>query len=595
MKQRWLLPALFLLECLAAPLTFTQNLPADRRVDWSRAGIHHPVPQYPNVIDFTLHGGKGDGVTDEYPALKALLDALPGKGNVIYFPHGVYVFKSTITLPDSVVLRGAGSDSTTIQFSLGGNAANGINIYGRGAGDAVRLTADAAQGDSILVLGNTSLFHTGDYVRLFQDDSLLVTSDWARYSVGQIARISSIPSTDKVVLSSPLRRAYAFADHPILAWIFPVVGAGIECLSIERMDQTTGQSSNISCNYAAECWVIGVKSFKTNYAHIELSASTNISIQGSNFHHAFQYGDGGQGYGIALQSTSGECLVENNSFNNLRHAILFQSGANGNVIGYNYSVDPYGSEMLPPSSAGDMVLHGNYPYANLFEGNVCQNIVIDASHGVNGPHNTFFRNRVELYGIRMNVLDASDRQNFIANDITNTGLLLGYYLLFGSDQFEYGNRVQGSVVPTGTTSVTQQSFYLNGKPNFWKPGSSTWPVIGIPMPYDVGNIPAYDRYAASTPTDCEHYDVFTGIRATGPPAATDLLVFPNPVSDALHLCTKKMGLKYAIHNRLGQLLLSGTVNAETVIPFGGFASGLYFVRVFTNAGSLSTVPVINIK
>jgi hypothetical protein len=55
-----------------------------------------------------------------------------------------------------------------------------------------------------------------------------------------------------------------------------------------------------------------------------------------------------------------------------------------------------------------MVLHGNYPFANLFEGNINQNTVIDNSHGKNGPYNTFFRNRSELWGVVMNNSPATD-------------------------------------------------------------------------------------------------------------------------------------------------------------------------------------------
>ena len=64
--------------------------------------------------------------------------------------------------------------------------------------------------------------------------------------------------------------------------------------------------------------------------------------------------------------------------------------------------DPFWTgTVLPSDAAGDLVLHGNYPYANLFEGNILQNLVVDDSHGLNGPYNTFFRNRADNYGIVM--------------------------------------------------------------------------------------------------------------------------------------------------------------------------------------------------
>ncbi|MBK6996924.1 MAG: hypothetical protein IPH31_19135 [Lewinellaceae bacterium] len=38
--------------------------------------------------------------------------------------------------------------------------------------------------------------------------------------------------------------------------------------------------------------------------------------------------------------------------------MLLQSGSNGNVLGYNFSTDPYWEE-FPNDAAGDIVLHGN--------------------------------------------------------------------------------------------------------------------------------------------------------------------------------------------------------------------------------------------
>ena len=91
-----------------------------------------------------------------------------------------------------------------------------------------------------------------------------------------------------------------------------------------------------------------------------------------------------------LHFTTNECLVEDNIFNHLRHSMILQAGANGNIFSYNYSYDPYWTGVFfPANSAGEIVLHGNWPYANLFEGNDVGNIVIDNSHDANGPHNTF--------------------------------------------------------------------------------------------------------------------------------------------------------------------------------------------------------------
>lgn len=98
-----------------------------------------------------------------------------------------------------------------------------------------------------------------------------------------------------------------------------------------------------------------------------------------------------------IQFTSNECLVQNNVFDYLRHAMILQAGANANVFAYNYSFNPFWTS-TPSNSAGDMVLHGNYPYLNLFEQNQGENIIIDNSHGPNGPFNTFLEIAHPLMG-----------------------------------------------------------------------------------------------------------------------------------------------------------------------------------------------------
>ncbi|MBK9718185.1 MAG: hypothetical protein IPO85_11865 [Saprospiraceae bacterium] len=112
-----------------------------------------------------------------------------------------------------------------------------------------------------------------------------------------------------------------------------------------------------------------------------MNNSSNIEIKGNYFTRSYGYGSGGRGYGVELEMTSGNCLIENNIFEHLRHSFLLQACANGNVIAYNYSFDPFWQKhschQIPrarfsPSWQLDL--------SKSFEGNICQNIVIDNSH-----------------------------------------------------------------------------------------------------------------------------------------------------------------------------------------------------------------------
>jgi len=59
------------------------------------------------------------------------------------------------------------------------------------------------------------------------------------------------------------------------------------------------------------------------------------------------------------------------------------------------------------------VLHGRYPYANLFEQNCVERITADPTHGDNGPFNTFFRNKVTQSKVL--TLANADSSNIVAN------------------------------------------------------------------------------------------------------------------------------------------------------------------------------------
>ena len=175
--------------------------------------------------------------------------------------------------------------------------------------------------------------------------------------------------------------------------------------------------------------------------------------------------------------------------------MLLQAGANGNAFSYNYSLQPFNTDTFPNNLSGDIVLHGNYPYQNLFEGNIVQNIIADASHGINGPFNTFLRNRAELYGIFI-VEGAGDSTNIVGNEITGSGYLQGNYYLKGTGNFEYGNTKKDSLLPEGTTQLTEKSFLYSSTPSFWNIAAA-WPSIGKPNLTGIRTIPAKQRYVAA--------------------------------------------------------------------------------------------------
>ncbi len=479
---RWLLPLVII---ASSWQTDAQNLLDERRVDWSSAGASMDIISPEVTLNILDYGGDPDGTTPNQNAFNAAVAASTDQPTIIYFPPGNYYFTQRIFVPSDIIVKGAGSDSTFLNFNLNGTR-HCIAISGSRSQIEIPATHDICKGQFHIRVADTVGLVAGDYFLLLFDDSDLINDSWANNSVGQINRIVAV-GADRIFVEHGIRRDYLLVDSPYVEPIDPIVNSGIECLHIERQDATNNNFGLIRLNLAAECYVRSVTGNMCSYAHVILDRSTKCTISGNYFHHAHDYGSGGNAYGVACQNTSGDNLITNNIFEHLRHSILLQAGANGNVISYNYSTDPFKTIFgLPSNNTADLVCHGNYPYANLFEGNIASFGIIDASHGQNGPYNTYFRNRMDLYGMQIsNATPDNDSQNIIGNEVNN-------YNLSEIDHYEYGNNQSGSILPPNTDTIDILSYYLLDIPDFID--TLMWPSIGYPNTYQSGSIPAKERY-----------------------------------------------------------------------------------------------------
>lgn len=556
-----------------------QIIAPERRVDWSSAGLTKLLIEPEQKVSIEQFGGKGDGISVNNQALEDAISSIGGKSGVILFGEGKYLFNKAFVLPDSIVLRGVGSDATTIVFD---QPASGdlIRVVGKLKGTPYSISTPSLRGQQYVISSFSKYAAPGDYIKINKADSLLVTSDWALGTVGQIVKVVDIRG-DTLRIDAPLRLDYPLELSPKIQPILPCFNIGVECIKINRGVNDVFQSSTILMEYAVNCYVSGVEMENCNYAHITFSASSHCTVRNSYFHDAFSYGGGGKGYGIMIQNTSGDCLVENNVFRHLRHSMILQAGANGNVFGYNYSKDSYWTEVsLPSNSAGDLVLHGNYTYANLFEGNIGQQIVIDDSHGINGPYNTFFRNRLELYGIFMNNNPATNDVNFVGNEVTNSAFTYGLYLLSGKNHFQYANNIRGIITPAGTESLNDTSYYLRYKPNFLQQ-TSQYPVIGSPNIFKSGEIPAKLNYIKNQPTSCgKDSTVVASYPATN---NYSILIYPNPAGHKIFISGLNSSIgkvDVGIYNSNGKLVYheKGKV-IDSNMDISSLVSGFYIIRI----------------
>lgn len=569
---------IFFLVLLAPSIFYAQTLPSERSVDWTKSGLQNITVTGFEQIDMEDFNVVGDGTTPNDSNLATALASVSAPGAIIIFPNGNFLFNTTIELPSNVIIKGQGATNTTFTMNLGGSG-HSISIGGS-ANNAIStaITEAAIKDADFIMVDDASAFSVGDWIQILKDDSSLVTSDWAANTVGQIVKIKSITG-NQIELTSSLRLSLAISETPSIQKINQVENVGIECLKIVRQDSTVpNQSSNLFFQYAVNSWVSGVESENCTYSHVEARYSSNLYITKSYFHHGFEYGSGGRAYGVMLHHTTNECLVENNIFEHLRHSMIVQAGANGNVFAFNYSTDPFWDVSFPltSDSAGDIVLHGNYVFSNLFEQNVAQNIVIDNSHGPNGEHNTFFRNRAEKFGIFFSA-DNSPNQNIIGNDITNNSSPYNIvnYTILGAGHFLHGNNNKGTIDPVGTETLSDASYAYTSKPEFVP--DAQWAAMGTPNSPGAVSIPAADRYNSNA--------IFTNSCAAYTLSVNNIkelkaVLYPNPVENTLIIESPSIIDEVVIFNQLGSVVLrEKNVGRKFIANIDYFHKGIYFVQL----------------
>jgi hypothetical protein len=479
---------------------FAQEIPPERQVNWYDALLSYQVAvplEELNVMDF---GATGNGTANDQPAVMSAIAALAGHLGYVYFPPGNYLLTAPVALPDSTILKGFSSDSSVLIFNFGTASLDCITLSGTITTGFIQIDGGYTKGSYRIITDSAFIFNPLDYAEIVENNGSWddVPATWAAQSVGQIVQIDH-RHNDSLFLMSPLRITYESQLNPRIRKIIPRVNSGVECLKIRRIDQSAS-GANIMMSLAANCVVRGVESDKSVSAHIDIFQSTRILVEGNYFHHSFLYdGASKHGYGVTLNAHSGECMITNNIFRYLRHAMMVKTGANGNVFSYNYSREVHRSEMFFPDYGGDISLHGHYAYANLFEGNIVQNIQIDHEWGPSGPYNTFFRNRAENYGIIFSAGNpsTSNLQHIVGNDVTYHGFLMGPYTITGTGQIEHGNNIDGTIRPSGTGTLNDTSYFLTEEPVFWDV-SNSWPSLGIPNILGDGTIPAKARWDQGT-------------------------------------------------------------------------------------------------
>lgn len=483
-----------------------QVIPASRDFSsgWRHAGIEGDIPTPNRIVSVRNYGVQGLGQTNEQTGIQNAINALGGAGGVVYFPAGTYIINSSLTIKSNVVLRGERSFNTQILITnVPAGQVHGINIaQGTQNGKWIDIASGYDLHSSILTLTNITSFATGCWVEIRTGtNTAWKMSNWPEM-IGQIVQVTEVTSTTppagNLRLASPLRiqcePGLPLNGVPISPQVRPMVpieNAGLENLHISRTVAGTVSTRNntysVGFRFAVRCWVRGCEFSNLFGAAIGLDYTANCEFTGNYIHDAYEFDGDGSGYGVCFTYRTSEILTENNIFKRLRHSMLTQGGSNGNVFGYNYSREQYKYEYYIGSTlVADMVCHGNYTYANLFEGNCSAYADVDTSHGMNGPYYTFFRNRARGASTQAMVVNDTlcSNQTFVGNEC------VGAYSLGSKDPFAHGNNDDGTITPAGTTNLQDYSYYLGTNVTSLPPKPSWWNIPGF--------IPTYGPNADGT-------------------------------------------------------------------------------------------------
>ncbi len=388
---------------------------------WGAAGADKPALTPPVVTVQEFGATPDDGRSDSGALAQAVAAAASLDGPaMIELPPGRFLLTERLVLASGVILSGAGP-GTELAIDFAGRPGPGIVAEGHPSDTWLAVRDDLDPGSESIELVDAATLNVGDVIEIEQrtNPEYMFTRDawrvdWGVGAVGELNRVAAIDDTT-ITLASPLNGSYQQSMGTAVRLIEPITQVGIENLSVVRLDE--GYGDTIVFEFAADVWLDSVDSRRTSRAHVAMNQVYRCQISGSAFHLATDYGDGGRAYGISLARHTTGCLVADNALWDLRHAIIIQLGASGNVIVANDARGSAGYADRQPRA--DLSLHGHLPRANLFEANVFDRVSFADWWGPSGAGNTLFRNCV-LDSVL--VADRSNRQVLIGNRIGPGGL-----------------------------------------------------------------------------------------------------------------------------------------------------------------------------
>lgn len=383
----------------AKPVPNGELIPASRLVNWT-PGTHTGVPggiptnrtqcattECQAVTNADI--GYKDRTLDAKPLLQAAVDsALPN--TVVVVPAGTWRLSSVVTIgptKDSITLRGSGA-STILDCSLSGQYC----VFT--GSDADYLWTSPSSNNTILSYGNgcteltiadASTFATSNQLLQFtvaNDPSIPVinTSGYPN-ARKQMTRLVS-KSSNTITVFPPIYHCELFASLTARVNKSSVQSdfIGLEDLTVDGTNGSVVFGINVRQCYG--CWVKNVTTKAANNYQLSLTDSVQIEVRHSTIGPGRTGGSNGAGI---LTETLTAFLIEDNILIESHPIIETNFGTSGGVIAYNFCRNGNGADF------GFDTNHGPHNSFNIYEGNICHNLISDSYFG-SASEETVFRN-----------------------------------------------------------------------------------------------------------------------------------------------------------------------------------------------------------
>lgn len=422
---------------------------ANGLVSWDRdPGVAGSIDDHLPDNRITVQAN-GNDLLDDSAEFLAAIEAING-GGIVLIPAGTYYLSVPLELKqDSQILRGSGPDLTRLVFTRA--QAFGIGITGQYPKDRTQIIKADYLSDEMHVVSTTA-FNPGSYA-VITDQGSPVTQ------VVKILEQNQRRDDTRLKLQEPLNTS--FTSTATMQVFNATEYSGVENLTLDVIDDSVYVNDMLFFRSTANSWVRNVVSKRPRQSHVYTRQSYHCEISKNSFDNATGHGDGKQGYGIDLANSTTGCLVENNVLTHLRHAILLNQGANGNVVAFNHSQMPRHTNFAN-GGPGDISFH-HYAFANLVEGNVVERIHIGDAGAVGGG-NMIHRNC--LTSGPLTVDNSPDATQYLIGNV-----------MYGSD-----DRLRLTIMPPVLPETPNPRPYLGTGSTLFGPGGITLsPVARAPV------------------------------------------------------------------------------------------------------------------